>query len=140
MNISCGIVIINNKNQILGCIPTNKGKDTLIDVPKGHMEEGETPYECAIRETIEETGLDLSHLNLIDCGEFKYLPKKRLHLFKCHYNIEDISKLSCSTDYFDEKRNKYFPEVCGYRWVNINDVENNFYRNLAPILKDICNE
>lgn len=137
---SCGIVIINDNKQILGCIPTNKGKDTLIDIPKGHMEYGETPYECAIRETKEETGLDLSQIKLTDCGEFNYLPKKKLHLFKCKYNIDDISKLKCTTYYFDEKKMKYFTEVCGYRWVNIDDIENNFYKNLSPILNEICNK
>ncbi len=47
-----------------GCIVFNKGK-VLVEkslhgfygFPKGHIEEGETYEECAVRETFEETGI-----------------------------------------------------------------------------------
>lgn len=135
--LSCGIVIINDKNQVLGCIPTNKGKDTLIDIPKGQIDEGETPYECAIRETFEETGLNLKGIDYIDCGEYDYLPKKRLHLFKCNFNVDDLSKLKCTSNYFDKYKKDYFPEVCSYEFVDKENVEKRFYKNLFPILKKI---
>ena len=54
--VSAGIIIINSKNQILGCKPFGK-KDNRLDIPKGHIEDGETPYQAAIRETFEETGI-----------------------------------------------------------------------------------
>ncbi len=31
-----------------------------ISLPKGHIEKGETPYQCALREIMEETNLDVS--------------------------------------------------------------------------------
>ncbi len=41
-------VIIGRRN--------NRGR-LLWSLPKGHLEEGETPHEAAIREVLEETGL-----------------------------------------------------------------------------------
>ncbi len=41
-------VIIGRRN--------NRGR-LLWSLPKGHLEEGETPHEAAIREVMEETGL-----------------------------------------------------------------------------------
>lgn len=132
--ISSGIIIINKNNQILACRPFGKN-DGRFDIPKGHIENGETPYQAAIRETFEETGLDMSNIELIDLGLFKYIKNKDLYLFKCEYNIEDLSKLNCTT-YFEIKGNK-FPEVDSYEWINIEDVENKFYVKLGLILKKL---
>jgi 8-oxo-dGTP pyrophosphatase MutT (NUDIX family) len=133
MIISCGIVIINDKNQILCCKPYGKNKDRG-DLPKGRMEIGEIPIETAIRETREEAGVDLSNEELIDLGEFPYYKGKRLHLFKCNKDIE-LSSLKC-TSYF-ELHEKIVPEVDGYEFVDIKDIEDKFYYSLVPILKEI---
>lgn len=57
--LSCGCLIhrttIENKLEILLVKPFSK-KD-MWGVPKGHINPGETPEECAIREVLEETGI-----------------------------------------------------------------------------------
>ncbi len=40
------------------------------DLPKGHAESGESPIETALRETMEETGIDTDRISLID--DFAY--------------------------------------------------------------------
>ena len=52
---SCGCIIVNNKNEIL-LVHHNKGH---WDFPKGHIEEGETEVQTAIREVKEETNIDV---------------------------------------------------------------------------------
>lgn len=52
---SCGCIVINNKNEVL-LIHHNKGH---WDFPKGHVEEGETEIQTAIREVKEETNIDV---------------------------------------------------------------------------------
>jgi len=137
MKISCGILLINTEdNVILGCKPTNRPHG-YYDVPKGELDENETPLECAIRETREETGLVIPENILTDLGEFDYLPnKKRLHLFKCEYIIEDLSKLMCISHYYDEKRMKHLPEVSSYDLISFDELDK-FYPSLYLILKNI---
>ena len=61
--ISCGAVVINEKNEIL-LVKTVKG---YYGFPKGHMEKGETKLETAIREVKEETNIDIE---IVDSKEF----------------------------------------------------------------------
>lgn len=49
---SCGCIVINNGEVLLV-----KHNDGHIAFPKGHIEDGETEEQCALRETFEETGL-----------------------------------------------------------------------------------
>ena len=61
VRIGVGVIIIRNKEILLGLRSSKHGKDSWC-FPGGHLEFGETPEECAIRETKEETGLVLSEV------------------------------------------------------------------------------
>jgi len=132
--LSCGVIIQNSKMQILGCIPYGF-HDNRIDIPKGHLEDGETYIETAIREVYEETGIKLPIESLIDLGMFEYTKYKDLYLFYCKCEIEDVNELTCST-YFETKSGLR-PEMIGYEWVEQNNIENKFYKGLIPILNKI---
>ena len=54
-----GTVLLNKQTNQIGLVYRKKYGD--LSFPKGHLEEDETLKECAIRETIEETGR-LCHL------------------------------------------------------------------------------
>lgn len=49
-----GCILINKQTRCIGLIYREKQND--YSFPKGHLENGETLQECAIRETEEETG------------------------------------------------------------------------------------
>ena len=82
---SCGCVIFNN-NEVLVIKDTNGN----YGFPKGHMENGETEVETAIRETKEETNVDV----IIDESrryEINYYIKERdidktVVFFRARYN------------------------------------------------------
>lgn len=122
MQTSCGIIHLVN-SSILLCHVTYQPQ---WDVPKGCKEEQETPKQAAIREFYEETGVVLSIIqcnNLIDLGEYDYLPKKRLHLFLLETEKAFYTDfLSCSSMV---KRDdiKDFPEVDKYEYVALSDIK-----------------
>jgi 8-oxo-dGTP pyrophosphatase MutT (NUDIX family) len=135
--LSCGIIIINSENKILGCRAYGKDKIQLAyDIPKGKINIEETTYQAAIRETIEETSLDLSDIEIKDLGHFTYNSKKDLHLFKCYYNIKDLSKLHCDSMFTDNFGN-ICPEVVGYKWIDFSEINTHFYLSLGKILNTI---
>ena len=58
MEKSCGCIITKDDKVFLICT-LDDGKEVFWSFPKGHQEAGETDIETALRETKEETGLDV---------------------------------------------------------------------------------
>lgn len=62
--VGVGIIIQNAENKIL--IGKRKGGlAPLFSIPGGHLENGETFEQAAIKEVLEETGLSISHPKVI---------------------------------------------------------------------------
>ena len=68
---SCGCIILKDDQVLLIGAKDDEGK-LFWSFPKGHQEKGETDIETAIRETKEETGLDveISDIVPIKTGHF----------------------------------------------------------------------
>ncbi|CAN2230447.1 MutT NTP pyrophosphohydrolases including oxidative damage repair enzymes [Candidatus Nanopelagicaceae bacterium] len=70
------------------------GKKILWSLPKGHIEEGETPEQAALREVEEETGIQSQiekHLGIID---FWFMAGgKRIHKTVHHYLFRESGGL-----------------------------------------------
>lgn len=59
---ACGTLAVNEEGQIL----LQRRRDTdQWALPMGKMELGETPSECAVRETFEETGIRVEVIGLV---------------------------------------------------------------------------
>ncbi len=56
---SCGGVILENNKVLLVQVKSMKGRK-IWTFPKGHIEQGETPRQAALREVLEETGYKAS--------------------------------------------------------------------------------
>ena len=69
----CSIIFVNEQRQVLLFLrddfPHIPYPNTW-DVPGGHVEQGETPDECIVREMKEEMGLDLKGFVLFCVKEF----------------------------------------------------------------------
>lgn len=122
-------IIFNNKRQVL-VTRRSKNNDVLPeywDIPGGSLEDGEDPATGAIRETKEESGLDITNLSL----------------FFYHSNIDTIKNKQFITLVFlaeysggDIKLNP--EEHDDYAWIDISDSEKykkvNYLQNCFDIL------
>ena len=137
MKLSCGFIVKDCiTNKILGCHPF-KNKH-YCDVPKGCIEVGEGPIECAIRELKEETGIIFNNEEYIDFGEMKYLCNKNIHLFYFSTKI-DLNKLHCES-LIDKGPKKGNPEMSGFELINMEDINSSFNKSLVPVLNNCFNK
>jgi 8-oxo-dGTP pyrophosphatase MutT (NUDIX family) len=79
---------------------TDRRGRLLWSLPKGHIEEGETPEDTAVREVAEETGI-IGRV-LVELGTIDYwfaTSTKRVHKFVHHYLLEALGgELSIEND------------------------------------------
>lgn len=120
---SCGCIILNDKNEILLILQT-KGHWGL---PKGHIEEGETEEQTAIREVKEETNIDV-------------IVNKNLRYSMVYNPKEDVEK---EVVYFIAKNtsNNFKPqleEVQEIKWLDIDNAINTItYENSKDLLRKV---
>ena len=134
--ISSGLVLTDG-NVILGCkVRYGKG----YDIPKGIIDKGESPQQACIRETKEETGILVDKRELQSYGRFKSLKgefAKDLYIFKWMPKIlPDINKMYCSSYFYDDNGQR-LPEVQGYSYISINEINRKFSNALVRILEKI---
>ncbi|PWU23498.1 DNA mismatch repair protein MutT [Candidatus Cerribacteria bacterium 'Amazon FNV 2010 28 9'] len=61
--VGVGVIVIRDGKVLMGKRKNSHGDGTW-NFPGGHLEGGETPQECAIREVKEETGLEIRDLRI----------------------------------------------------------------------------
>jgi len=68
------IIFFNDKSEILLLLRDNFPEipyPNMWDIPGGHVEDGETPEGCIIREMKEELNVNLGEFDLFSVTEFK---------------------------------------------------------------------
>lgn len=107
--ISHGILILNTAGELLLCHATGR---RYWDIPKGGSAEGEGDPQTAVRETLEESGLQLNRGDLRELGRFAYRPDKALLLYAVLLERLDTRLLTCSSQYRDQWGGK-----CRLKWM-----------------------
>ena len=107
--ISCGAYIIDDKKVLL--IKHKNGGHW--DCPKGHMEIGETKSQTAIREVLEETGLEIK---IVSEKEYivSYMPNTQTKKTVIFFEAEKVGG----------KLKKQESEVIDIKWVSLEDAIN----------------
>ena len=111
--LSCGIVILAPTRELLLCHVTGQRH---WDLPKGGINDGETPRQAAVRETAEEAGLVFAADALLDLGRFAYTTKKDLHLFAALSERVDPKRLCCESTFIERGSSRRLPEMDGFGW------------------------
>lgn len=121
--ITCGIYLLDKNGLLLICKATGGG----WGIPKGLQDEGESFWNTAKRELLEETSINL---DLFEFDKPKKLPKikykkrnKYLISFVVRLNINHNElKLKCISSF--TKDNKQYPEIEKFNWVTIEVAKN----------------
>ena len=116
---------------------------------KGHMENGEDPLECAVREFSEESGVPSKYLDknrLINLGTQTMGDGRKLICYgidmtdiKTFDFIHFHSNLIDSERYIKMNHNKPYPEIEEYHWKEVGNIsgartyENEFYKRCDKI-------
>jgi 8-oxo-dGTP diphosphatase len=86
------IVFLNDREEVLLFLRDNDPKipyPNMWDVPGGHVEDGETPEACIVREMKEEMDLDLRSFELFSEREFSDRIEYT-YWAKAHFAIDEI--------------------------------------------------
>lgn len=122
---SCGTIIIEN-NKVLLIQQT----DNAWGFPKGHIENNETEQETAIRETKEETNLDVEIIS----------NKKYIINYKINNEIDKEVVLFLAKKTPD-KIKKQDEEIKNIRWVDLNQAFDIItYENTKDIYKEVLKD
>ena len=127
--LAAGGIVLNKKNEMLFIYRHSKW-----DLPKGHVEKGESFEDCALREVKEETGINNLYINrLIGTTEHEY--------FDSYVGTEVIKE----TRWFEMRTDKdesLHPQaeegIEWIRWIPKEDVFlflKNSYKNIIEIVK-----
>jgi 8-oxo-dGTP pyrophosphatase MutT (NUDIX family) len=113
-----GIVFDGDKVLLL-----KKTKLGEMALPKGHVEQGETPEAAALRETMEETGFtNLEVLANLGVLQAQYPLKGIWYIRHEHYYVMKLSDRAQDglSDYDDAEYDKATYELA---WVNVQEAE-----------------
>ncbi|MBI5257190.1 MAG: NUDIX hydrolase [Burkholderiales bacterium] len=128
--LSCGILVMNAQHELLLCHATGTWH---WDIPKGGMDDGETPRDTALRETAEETGLRFEAGALQELGRLRYRPDKALHLFAVLSERFDAAGCHCHSHFVDGWGRRR-PEMDGFEWTPFTRVHRRVGRHMATLL------
>ena len=141
--IAAGIFILNKDKEVLICHPTNHPWD-VWSIPKGKVEKGEDLIVAAIRETFEETNVDLKNATFFhQLGKQVYNHKKKeirpfLFLEEENPNIDLSSiELKCNSNVPEDRGG--FPEMDAYEWADIETAKKYLHPTQVAALEEIQN-
>jgi putative (di)nucleoside polyphosphate hydrolase len=133
--LSCGLLVVNEWGEVLLGHSTGSFH---WDLPKGLIDPGESPLDCAQREAREEFGLAFPADRLVDLGRQPYYRGKDLHLFAVQTSTREttLHDLSCTSFFEHPVTGQTMPEVDGFAWVDEQELGHRLARSMRALLLD----
>ena len=121
--VGLGVYVIKNSKFLIAERLSPHGKNTW-SAPGGHLENGESLEECAIREVAEETGLKVTNFRFLGVTNDIFGPDK-------HYIT-----ISMAADWESGEPQRLEPNKClGWHWVDLDSLPPNKFLSLENLLK-----
>jgi 8-oxo-dGTP pyrophosphatase MutT (NUDIX family) len=128
---SCGVIVMRTKPQLSFLLMQHPDR---YDLPKGHIEAGETEWDCALRELYEETGIEASNLHLDEAFSFSITYQTRYKRFAG----ETIEKtLIIFLGWLQQEVNIKLTEHDSYTWVEWNPPHAIQQKTIDPLLEQL---
>ncbi|WP_281616453.1 NUDIX domain-containing protein [Flammeovirga sp. SubArs3] len=127
IRIAGGGVVFNQNDELLVI-----KRNSIFDIPKGHLDKGETIEECAVREVGEETGVKstIEHLLIETFHTYLYKGKhvmKHTYWYKLKLNENDEVTLV-------PQQEEGIEEI---HWMNIEKIKTTVWKNTYQSIKDV---
>lgn len=141
---SAGIFFLNNEHKLLVGHPTGH-KPNFWSIPKGKLDKGETSYDAALRETWEETNVDLGEVTaMYELDTIKYKSKKKklkpFVVFEDENRKIDSSKFDLKCNSFvgiHSKWNAGLPEMDDFKWITLEEAKDVLHQAQIECLETI---
>lgn len=107
-------VILKKNDKVLMCKRApNKSLPNIWSIPSGHIEDGESPGQAAIREYFEETNIELpTDIQLVGFvnkyNQDETLKRGMMYVFYCETNNDIEPDLENASDGFEHTECKFF--------------------------------
>jgi len=139
---SAGIFLINKEGKILIGHPT-KHSNNSWSIPKGKLDEGETEYEAAVRETWEESNMDVSSVTTYHELDKKVYNHKKKQL-KPYVILEtenpeldlETAEVKCNANVPEEKGG--YPEMDDFKWVDVDEARGLLHHTQVACLDEVA--
>lgn len=138
-----GIFIVRKNKTVLVCHPTNHATN-VYSIPKGKIEDGETILDAGIRETFEETNIDLTSLSNFDIvylGSRNYFHRKKMLYAFLYHEREDsdidwgLIDIKCNSNVPDERGG--FPEMDEHKFCTLDEARDILHETQVFFLDNI---
>ena len=144
--VSAGIIIWKRESGTIKFFLCSPGgplwnNREMWNFPKGMIDEAETPFECAVREFHEETGVYPGSLNSDDYiyhGLIKQRSDKFVHVYSKEWSGEDLGD-NCYSNTFVWTDGLEYPEIGKYKWMSYDEIVGHGIKVYYPIFREIVN-
>ena len=127
--VGLGVLIFNNQNNLLfGKRKNTHGAGTWA-LPGGHLEYGESPEECAIREVLEETNLVITSPKFVAITNDIFIEDEKHYITIIMQAIHPENGLLI---------NKEPHKTEDWHWFASNNLPNNLFSPVMKLLKGEC--
>lgn len=122
--------IVRNENGGFLMVGEHTEDGYRYNQPTGHLEPGETPQECAIRETFEETGYTISLRSFVGAYIMQRASNSASYLRLCFEGVVDENV---------PRNEEIDPDITEVKWMSMEEIESCIDQHRNPMVMECVN-